>query len=286
MIEELRLGNYSRHTEKAYLSAVEKFANYFGKSPTKLGPEEVREYCVYLIEDRRVAWSTYNISLCALRFLYHRTLKQDRVLAAVPCPKGEQFLPVVLSGEEVKQFFAAARTLKQRTLFMCAYACGLRVSELASLRIADIDSQRMAIHVRLGKGKKDRYIPLSTNLLSLLREYWREYRPETWLFSGRPKQNPISDAAIAGHCREVRARANLGKHVTVHSLRHSYATHLMEAGADLRTIQVLLGHRNIRTTAKYTHVSRKLLHSTPNPLDLLFDDPPQDPSKSPSGVSR
>jgi len=282
MIEELRLGNYSRHTEQAYLAAVEKFANYFDKSPEKMGPEEVREYCIYLIEDRRVAWGTYNIELCALRFLYHKTLKRDQLLQGLPCPKGEQHLPVVLSCEEIKQFFDATETLKQRALFMCAYSCGLRVSELASLRIKDIDSQRMAIHVRLGKGKKDRYIPLSMHLLTLLREYWQEYRPDIWLFPGNPKQNPISETAIARHCRHVRDRANLGKQVTVHTLRHSFATHLMEAGADLRTIQVLLGHRNIRTTAKYTHVSRKLLHSIPNPLDLLFDVALPNHDKKPS----
>ena len=270
MTEELRLRNYSRHTEVSYLRAVEQFANHFGKSPERMGPKEVREYCLYLIEDLRVPWSTYNIKLCALRFLYHKTLNRDRLLLGVPCPKGEQRLPVVLSCEEVKQFFEATKTLKQRTLFMCAYSCGLRVSELASLRIEDIDSQRMVVHVQLGKGKKDRYIPLSVHLLALLREYWQEYRPEYWLFPGKPKQKPLSEHTIALHCRKVRARANLGKHVTVHTLRHSYATHLMEAGADLRTIQVLLGHRNIRTTARYTHVSRKLLNSAPNPLDLLF----------------
>ena len=221
MIEELRLGNYSRHTEQAYLEAVEKFANYYGKSPELLGPEEVREYLIYLIEDRRVAWGTYNIQLCALRFLYHKTLKRDQLLQGLPCPKGEQHLPVVLSGEEIKRFFDATETLKQRALFICAYACGLRVSELAALRIEDIDSQRMAIHVRLGKGKKDRYIPLSTHLLALLREYWLAYRPEIWLFPGNPKQNPICASTIARHCRHVRDRANLGKHVTVHSLRQA-----------------------------------------------------------------
>jgi len=286
MTEELRLGNYSRHTERAYLAAVERFANYFDRSPAQMGAEEVREYCIYLVEDRRVAWNTYSIELSALRFLYHKTLKRNRLLEGISCPKGEQRLPVVLSCEEIKQFFDATETLKQKALFMCAYSCGLRISELASLRIEDIDSQRMAIHVRLGKGKKDRYVPLSTHLLGLLREYWKEYRPEFWLFSGNPKQNPIGVRAIAINCCCVRDRAKLGKHVTVHTLRHSFATHLMEAGADLRTIQVLLGHRSIRTTAKYTHVSRKLLHSVRNPLDLLFDVAEPVDNKNPSDSGR
>jgi len=272
MVEELRLGNYSHYTEKAYLGAVEKFAIYFGRSPAELGPEEVREYLIYLIEDRRVSWATYNIALCALRFLYHKTLKRDQLLEGIPCPKGEQHLPVVMSLEELKRFFEATQTLKQRAMFMSSYACGLRVSELAKLQVSDIDSQRMAVHVRLGKGNKDRYIPLAMHLLALLRRYWLEYQPDKWLFPGCPKQNPISVGTIARHCKNVRDRAKLSKRVTVHSLRHSYATHLMEAGADLRTIQVLLGHRNIRTTAKYTHVSKKLLHSVENPLDVLFPE--------------
>ena len=287
MIEELRLGNYSRFTERQYVSHVERFANYYGKSPEQMGPEEVREYLLYLIEDRRVSWGTYNIALCALRFLYHRTLKREQLLQGIPCPKGEVRLPVVLSPSEVKQFFAACDTLKQSALFMCAYAAGLRVSELAKLRIEDIDSQRMSIHVRLGKGRKDRYIPLAHHLLGLLREYWREYRPNEWLFPGNPRHKPIDDGTISRHCRNVREAANLGKHVTVHSLRHSYATHLLEAGADLRTIQVLLGHRNIRTTAKYTHVSHKLLQTIENPLDRLFNqEQPPRPVEYPSGRKR
>lgn len=286
MIEEMRLGNYSPLTERRYLSAVEQFAVYFGKSPERMGQEEVREYLIYLIEDRRVAWGTYNITLCALRFLYHKTLKRDQLLQGIPCPKREKRLPVVLSHDEVRRFFSATDTLKQRALFMCAYAAGLRVSELVRLRIEDVDSGRMSLRVQLGKGKKDRYIPLSTNLLKLLREYWKEYRPEEWLFPGQPKHTPITDNAVALHCRNVRVRAKLGKHVTVHSLRHSYATHLMEAGADLRTIQILLGHRSIQTTARYTHVSHKLLETVPNPLDRLFDERAPEPLEYPSGQKR
>jgi len=286
MIEEMHLGNYSHHTERRYLSAVEQFAVYFGKSPELMGQEEVREYLLYLVEDRRVAWGTYNITLCALRFLYHKTLKRDQLLQGIPCPKGEKHLPVVLSRDEVRRFFTATDTLKQRALLMCAYAAGLRISELVALRIEDVDSERMSLHVRLGKGKKDRYIPLSTNLLKLLREYWKEYRPETWLFPGQPKHTPITDNAVAGYCRTVRERAKLGKQVTIHTLRHSYATHLMEAGADLRTIQMLLGHRSIQTTARYTHVSHKLLETVQNPLDCLFEERPPGPVEYPSGQKR
>lgn len=286
MIEELRLRNFSHHTSRAYVSAVERFAIYHGKSPDRLGPEEVREYLLYLVEDRRVGLSAYNIALCALRFLYHKTLKREQLLEGISCPRSEHKLPTVLSHDEVRKFFAATDSLKQRALFMCAYAAGLRVSELAGLRIKDVDSERMMLHVRLGKGNKDRYIPLANQLLAILREYWKEYRPTEWLFQGYSKQNPISTSAITLNCQNVRLAANLGKHVTVHSLRHSYATHLLEAGADLRTIQVLLGHRSLRTTSKYTHVSAKLLGRVTNPLDSLLADQSLEPVQIKSDKKR
>lgn len=271
MIEDMQMRNFAPATQKAYLTAVKAFAAHFGNSPDQLGKEHVRQFLVHLVEKRRVAWSTYNIHLCSLRFLFHVTLGQDTLLAGIPCPKEPKRLPVVLTFEEITQFFDACENLKQSAMFLCAYGAGMRVSEVVHLKIADIDSGRMMIHIRQGKGWRDRYVPLSPRLLQLLREYWKEYRPKEWLFTGQPATNPLTSGTLIRHFRRVRQQARLGKQATMHTLRHSYATHLLEAGVDLRTIQVLLGHRQIKTTAIYTHVSRELLESTPSPLDLLAD---------------
>ena len=271
MIEDMQLRNFAPGTQQAYLYAVKAFATHFGKSPDQLSRDHVRQFLVHLVEERRVAWSTYNIHLCGLRFLYHVTLGQDTLLTGIPCPKEPKRLPVVLTFDEVTQFFDACENLKQSAMFLCAYAAGMRVSEVVNLQIGDIDSGRMTIHIRQGKGWRDRYVPLSPRLLQVLREYWKDYRPQDWLFPGQPATQPLHTATVGRHFANVRRRAGLGKHATMHSLRHSYATHLLEAGVDLRTIQVLLGHRQIKTTARYTHVSRELLDATPSPLDLLAD---------------
>jgi integrase/recombinase XerD len=271
MIEDMQLRNFSLHTQRAYVRAARQFAMYFGRSPEALDQNHVREYLIHLVQERGVAWGTYNIHLCALRFLFHVTLERDALLKGIPCPKEARRLPVVLTFEEVTQFFDACENLKQSALFLCAYAGGMRVSEVVHLRLEDIDSGRMMIHIRQGKGWRDRYVPLSPRLLAVLREYWKEYRPPEWLFPGQPADQPLTTGTVMRHFRRVRRLSALGKQATMHSLRHSYATHLLEAGVDLRTIQVLLGHRQIKTTAKYTHVSGKLLQSTPSPLDLLAD---------------
>ena len=282
MIEEMKIRNFATGTIDAYVSAVARFASYFGKSPEELGKEQVREYLVNLVEEKKVGWSTYNISLCALRFLYHETLGRDELLKGIRCPKEHKRLPVVLSQEEVQQFFAATPNIRLKAMFGMAYAAGLRVSEITNLRGVDIDSDRMMIHVRQSKNAKDRYVPLSPNLLQVLREYWKAYRPEPWLFPGKPKNRPLSRMTANRHCVNVRKRAGLSKPVTMHSLRHSYATHMLEAGADLRTLQTLLGHRNIKTTAKYTHVSQSLIRSAPSPFDLIVNtsSPPDSEAKS------
>lgn len=271
MVEEMKLRNFAPGTQEAYVSAVSQFAAHFGKSPAELHKEQVREYLVHLIDERKVSWSTYNIALCALRFVYHETLGYEELLKGIRCPKEQKRLPVILSYEEVTQFFDAIPTVRLRAMFTAAYSAGLRVSEIVGLRNVDIDSDRMMIHVRQSKNWKDRYVPLSPRLLEILREYWKERRPDPWLFPGKPSHQPLHRHTVSRHCANIRRRAGLDKHVTVHSLRHSYATHLLEAGVDLRTIQVLLGHRNIKTTAKYTHVSQKLIESAPSPLDLLMD---------------
>lgn len=269
MLEEMRLRNFSPHTERAYVRAVAGIAEHYGESPDRLDREQVRRYLVHLVEEKQVSWGTYNIQLCALRFFYHQTLGQEGLLASIRCPKEQKKLPVVLSQEEVQRVLAQPRNLKHRTMLTLAYATGLRASEVLALKVGDIDSERGVIHVRQGKGKKDRCVPLSPLLLERLREYWRAVRPGDWLFPGAKPGQPLSDTALSRVCQRVRLELQLKKPLGPHVLRHSYATHLLEAGADLRTIQLLLGHRNLKTTAKYTHVSAARLRETPSPLDLL-----------------
>ncbi len=220
----------------------------------------------------------HNQALCALRFLYNVTLGKDWIVKSIVCPKQEKKLPVVLSPAEVCQFFQAITNLKHRAILMTAYAAGLRVSEVVALRVEDIDSKRMVIRVRQDKGRKDRYVMLSPRLLDLLREYWKarrrrpELRSSPWLFPGQNPDRPMTSKPVHDACRTVRESSGLSKRVTVHTLRHSFATHLLEAGTDIRTIQVLLGHRSIKTTALYNHVSTAKLEATHSPLDRL-DDP-------------
>jgi integrase/recombinase XerD len=238
MIEDMRLRNFAPGTLSVYVNCLARFARHFGKSPDLLGPDDVRAYLLHLIEQRRASWSYYNQNLQALRFFYHVTLGRDWVLKHRACPERPKRLPVVLSGEELVRFFTAIDGLKHRALLMTAYAAGLRVSEVAALRIEDIDSHRMVIHVRQGKGSKDRYVMLSPKLRELLRAYWKAARPRVWLFPGGSADRPITTSAVRKACQRAREAAGRGKHVTVHALRHSFATHLLEAGTDLRTIQV------------------------------------------------
>ena len=269
MTEDMKLRTLSPHTQRVYVSVVARFAAYFQKSPERLAPEDVRTYLLHIVNERRASWSFYNQTLCALRFLYHTTLGRPHLLDGIPCPKKTKRLPVILSPDEVQRFFSVIRNPKHRALFMTAYATGLRVSELVNLRVEDIDGARMLIRVRQGKGFKDRYVKLADRLLIELREYWNLRRPTTWLFPGEHSERPIHASTVNRLCSDIANRAALGKHVSVHTLRHSFATHLLDHGTDLRTIQVLLGHRTLSTTAIYTHVSQAKLQSTPSPLDLL-----------------
>jgi site-specific recombinase XerD len=269
MIDDMRLRNFAPGTVSVYVNCVARFARHFGKSPELLGPEDVRAYLLHLIEQRRPSWSYYNQIVQALRFLYKVTLGRDWALEYIAYPKQPKRLPVVLSPTEVTRFFAAVGRLKDRALLMTAYAAGLRISEVAALRVEDIDSRRMVIRVRQGKGRKDRYVMLSPRLLDLLRRYWKAARPRTWLFPGQTPDRPVSVRTVTRTCRRALQAAGLEKRVTVHTLRHSFATHLLEAGTDLRTIQVLLGHASPRTTAVYTHVSPAAVRATISPLDRL-----------------
>jgi site-specific recombinase XerD len=251
------------------VGCVARFARHFGKSPEQLGEQEVRAYLLYLLNERKVAWGTYKQALAALRFLYRWVLNNGDVVHDIRAPRPERRLPVVLSFEEVHRFFAAIPSFKHRTLLMFAYAAGLRISEAANVRVADIDSQRMVIRVVQGKGKKDRYTVLSPLLLEMLRHYWWAARPKDYLFPGRGKSGVVRSSSVQQACNEAREKAGLSKQITPHTLRHSFATHLLEAGTDLRVIQALLGHSSPQTTAIYTRVSTKLISQVKSPLDLL-----------------
>jgi integrase/recombinase XerD len=269
MIEDMTLRNFTPQTVRSYLWCVARFARYFNLSPEQLGPEDVRAYLVYLVQERRVSLSYYKQTRAALRFLYRVTLGRNDVLDAIPPVKQPRTLPVVLSPEEVACFFAAIRNLKHRAILMTAYAAGLRISEATQLQISDIDSQRMVIRVRQGKGRKDRYVMLSPRLLDLLRAYWKAVRPHRILVPGATPDQPITTESIKKVCQRARVAAGLGKRITAHTLRHSFATHLLEAGTDLRTIQVLMGHRSFSTTAQYVHVATAALPSIQSPFDRL-----------------
>lgn len=269
MIEDMRVRNLSIKTQKTYVERVAKFALYFGKSPELLGPEQIRTYLVYLVEEKKVSWSLHNQTVCALRFLYGVTLGREWSIEHIPHAKKEQKLPVVLSLEEVSRLFEAVKSIKYRAVLMTAYAAGLRLSEAVHLQVVDIDSKRMVIHIRQGKGRKDRYVMLSQRLLAVLRQYWKQARPPLWLFAGRSPDKPVAATCVEKACRQAAIASGLKKTATVRSLRHSFATHLLEAGTDIRTIQMLLGHRSLTTTARYTHVSNKAICSTKSPIDLL-----------------
>jgi site-specific recombinase XerD len=273
MIEGMKLRNLAPRTIEVYVERVATFAKHFDKSPDRLGPAELRASLLFLVQEKHASWSYYNQALCALRFLYHVTLGKKWVLDGVVFPKQQKKLPVVLSPAEVTQFFAAIPGLKYRAILMTAYAAGLRVSEVVALRVDDIDSRRMVIRVRQAKGRKDRYVMLSPRLLEILRQYWKAARPTQCLFPGQEPDKPLSASAVHHACRDARRAAGLDKHITVHTLRHSFATHLLEAGTNIRTIQILLGHSSLRTTAVYTHVSAAALKATQSPLDRLV--PPE-----------
>jgi site-specific recombinase XerD len=269
MLEELQRRNYSSKTIRLYLRHVAEFAKHFHRSPDQLGAEDIRQYQLFLIQEKKLAWSSYNQIVCALRFFYAKTLKRAFLLEEIPFPRMEQRLPTILSPEEVARILTVPPHLKTRALLMTIYAAGLRRSEAAHLRVNDIDSARMTITVRQGKGQKDRLVMLSPVLLQILRQYWRHNKPKQWLFPGGNPDQPISDNDVFAVFHNAVRRAGITKKVSPHSLRHSFATHLLESGTDLRTIQILLGHRSLKTTARYLHVSQQHVRATASPLDSL-----------------
>jgi integrase/recombinase XerD len=276
MCEDLQLRNYSPQTIEAYLRCVAQFAHYFRTSPERLGPEHVRQYQLYLVHKRHVSWSLVMQTVCALRFFYTVTLGQPHMLAYIPQPKRPKTLPTILSQAEVAVLLQAPRRLKTRAMLTTLYAAGLRVSELCHLQVTDVDSARMVLCIRQGKGQQDRCVMLSPRLLALLRQYWPQYKPRPWLFPGHDRTQPIARKTVYLLCREAGVKAQLGKAVYPHLLRHAFASHLLEAGVDLRRLQLLLGHQSLRTTSRYLHVTPHALSIIPSPLDTLPLPPAQE----------
>jgi integrase/recombinase XerD len=258
MIEDMTVRNLSPATQQSYVHAVARFGRFFGRSPERLGLEEVRAFQVHLVAGG-VSWPALNQTVCALRFLYGVTLEQPDLPERIPYARTPRKLPVVLSADEVVAFLEAVPGLKARAALTTAYAAGLRASEAAGIKVADIDSGRMVIRVEQGKGGRDRYVMLSAQLLGILRSYWKLARPAHWLFPGRDGEHPIGPTVLHAACRSACAAAGLSKRVTVHTLRHSFATHLLENGADLRSVQELLGHASLATTQVYTHMTGEQL---------------------------
>ena len=268
MIEDMTVRNLSPATQRSYVHAVKKFSRFFGRSPDRLGLEEVRTFQVHLASTG-MSWPALNQTVCALRFFYGVTLGRPELPERIAHAHEPSRLPVVLSADEVVRFLQAVTGLKSRTALTTAYAAGLRASEAACLKVSDIDSDRMVIRVEQGKGGKDRYVMLSVQLLGILRAYWRLTKPRRWLFPGRDEDRPMHPTVLHAACRSARAAAGLDKQVTVHTLRHSFATHLLESGTDIRIIQVLFGHSNLSTTARYTRVATSTIGRTVSPLARL-----------------
>jgi integrase/recombinase XerD len=268
MIEDMTVRNLSPATQQSYVYAVAKFGRYFNRSPDRLGLEDVRVYQLYLIGQKR-SWSHINQNVCALRFFFGVTMGRTDAFERIVAAREPQRLPVVLSGEEIVQFLEAVPGLRNRVALTTAYGAGMRVGEVVRLQTTSIDSSRMLIRIEHGKGGKDRYVGLSAQLLQILRTYWRLARPGRWLFPGRDPTEPVSVATLQEACRQAARQAELSKPVTVHTLRHSFATHLLESGTDVRIIQVLLGHARLSTTARYTQVATHLISRVSNPLDHL-----------------
>jgi site-specific recombinase XerD len=268
-IDDLRIRNYSPKTIHAYVAAIVRFARHFNRSPADLGAEDIRALQVHLLQEL-VSWSWYNQIVCALRFLYRVTLGKPDLVEVIPYGKQPKTLPTVLSPDEVLILLDAATAGRERMLLQLAYACGLRGGEPLHLQVADIDSSRLVIHVRQGKGGKGRLVPLSRRLLEELRAYWRRYRPATWLFPGAFPGQPLNEGSLHRLCQRVVQRSGLTKAVTMHTLRHSFATHLLEAGADVVTVRTILGHSNLKTTTRYLHISTRRLQQMPDLLERLL----------------
>jgi len=269
MADDMKLRNYSQKTIDAYTYHVGRFAEFIGRSLEQASPEDVRSFQLHLIEERKVGWSSFNQAVCGLRFLFRTTYPRQWAVSMVPFGKRPKTLPAVLSADEVTSLLSCVKSLKHRTFLLTLYAAGLRLNEAAELTIADIDSQRMQLRIASGKGAKERLVPLSPRLLSELRNYWKTVRSPRWLFPGKTLDVRLSSTTIQKTCKAAVLKAGILKAVTPHTLRHSYATGLLEAGVDLLTIGRLLGHKSFSTTMIYLHVRRTHLGAAPSPIDWL-----------------
>lgn len=266
---DLVVRGMSVRTREAYLGAVAGLAKYYGRRPDRIDETEVQNYLLHLIQERKLAWSSCNIAAQGLKFFYRVTLKKSEAQFGIPTARQPQKLPPILAREEVARLIELTINPKHRAILMTAYGAGLRLNEICHLKVADIDSARMTIRVEQGKGAKDRYTLLSPRLLSELRGYWRAYRPAQWLFTARDPMRPVSEHTVHRLYHAAKARAGIAKQGGIHALRHAFATHMLEAGVDIHTIQRLMGHGHISSTLRYFHLARKHLASTPSPLELL-----------------
>jgi len=272
MDRELRIRGYAENTRKSYIGKMRCFVRYFMRPPDELTAEHVKQYQLFLTKEKQVSWGTFNVHVCAIRFFYREVLRVEWDVEQIPYQKSGRRLPVILSGEEVCALLDGTTNLKHRALLMTLYSAGLRGSEALHLQLADIDSGRMMIRVDQGKGRKDRYVMLSEKLLLALRHYWREYQPALWLFPGQDPSLPLTRGSLEKLFSCAKERAGIRKHVSPHSLRHAFATHLLERGVNIRVIQRLLGHRSLRSTEIYIHVAESFVRDTRSPLDDLLPD--------------
>ena len=269
MIKQMQLRRFSVNTQKAYLNAVVKLAQHYQLSPEKITHQKIQNYILFLLNTQKRAWSSVNIAVVGICFFYENILQQRNIRLSIPARKTPRRLPEVFSNKELQQLFKCIDNQKHRALIMTAYSAGLRVSEVISLKLTDIDSNRMMIRVEKGKGEKDRYTILSSSLLIQLRSYWKEYHPTIWLFPSKDSHQKLNRVTAHYIFRKAKEKAKIMKPVTFHSLRHSFATHLLEAKVDIRTIQILLGHSSISTTSKYLHIASHDFNTTQSHLDLL-----------------
>lgn len=272
MDRELRIRGYAENTRKSYIEKMRCFVRHFMRSPDELTAEHVKQYQLFLTKEKGVSWSTFNVHVCAIRFFYREVLRVEWDVEQIPYQKSGRRLPVILSGEEICALLDTTTNLKHRALLMAIYSAGLRPSEAVHLQLADIDSGRMMMRVEQSKGRKDRYVMLSERLLLTLRRYCREYRPALWLFPGQDPSCPLTRGSVEKLFARAKERAGIQKSVSPHSLRHAFATHLLERGVNIRVIQRLLGHRSLRSTEIYTHVAESYVRDTKSPLDDLLPD--------------
>jgi integrase/recombinase XerD len=272
MVMDMELKNLSPRTIKTYLYWMKQFTIHYGKSPEQLGDEEIRDYLHYILKNKKASQASMNQAYSALKFFYERTLQREWNGSKIPRSKIPKKLPVVLSQDEVQRIFSATKNLKHLAALMVIYSGGLRVGEAVKLKLSDIDKERMTIRIRQGKGAKDRYTILGERSLEVIREYWHAYHPQNWLFPGKKTGNYLSVSSIQRAFQGSLTRAGISKQASVHTLRHSFATHLLERGIDLYFIQRLLGHTSPKTTSVYIHVARKNIAQIKSPIDFLYDD--------------